>query len=478
MATLNQVRETLQLSTGAQNLVQPVIDRFLFESVRKYTPLRRVIPRMTWKTNNFLFNKRTKYPVAQATIEAPATTGTGSVAATSSAYSQVQYPIKHIQTNLDLSEFSIQIANVNGNLADLELEGGSHAMVYLEEMFHMFGSSQATLNTLRPQWDGFDSLLATGNKLDAGSALIDIAMLDAMIDAVKVRLADELGNNYFFLVTPKLQSAINRLFVQYERWFSKVRVFTRDDYGIPDAPVVDNYMDAGIEVVSYRGVPIIESSFLSSLGQMTSVSAGASGTGSQLVNAQYSYVVEVVTDYGISLACPEVQITPTAGQNVTLSWATPAITDADGNVRANLLFRIHRSLAGGASGSETLYAMVSALDNTDTAITSFVDTGAPIVPSTTPGAYAVTVATNVGATQALPDSVTFPRIQSGSQLVEDMYLMPRTSDIMTVAAVNEMRTKLLAQVNARTIQMALIADETLALRGPTFGSKLCRVRGN
>ncbi len=476
MATLNQVRETLQLSTGAQNLVQPLIDRFLFESVRKYTPLRRVIPRRTWTTNSFLFNKRTKYPVAQATTEAPPTSGTGSVAATNSAYSQVGYPIKHTQVNLDLSEFSIQIANVNGNLADLELEGASHAMVYLEEMFHMFGSSQATLNTLRPQWDGFDMLLAGGNKIDAGTQLVDIAMLDAMIDAVKVRLADELGNNYFFLVSPKLQSAINRLFVQYERWFSKVMVFTRDDYGIPDAPVVDNYMDAGIEVVSYRGVPIIESSFLASLGQMSTVSASAAGTGSQLANAQYSYVVEVVTDYGISQASAEVQITPTAGQNVTLSWTAPQITDADGNVRTNLLYRIHRSLAGGASGSESLYAVVSALDNNDAAITSWVDTGAPVVPATTPGAFAVTVAANTGGTQALPDGVTFPRIQSGIQVVEDMYLMPRTADIMTVAAVNEMRTKMLAQVNARTIQMALVGDETLALRGPTFGSKLCRVR--
>lgn len=474
MATLSQVRETLQLSTGASNLVQPVIDRFLFESVRKYTPLRRTLPRMTWRTNTFLFNQRTKYPVAQATTEAPPTSGTGSVGATSSVYNQVAYPIKHYQTNLDLAEFSIQIANVNGNLVDLELEGAAKAMVYLEEMLHMYGSAQASLNTLRPQWDGFDMLLATGNKLDSGAQVIDLAMLDSMIDQVKARLADELGNNYFFLVSPKMQSTVNRLFQQYERWFSKTTVFTRDDYGIPDAPVVDNGFDTGFEVVSYRSIPIIESSFLASIGTMGTVSAAASGTGSGLANSQYSYVVEVVTDYGVSVASPEVQITPSAGQNVTLSWSTPAITDAFGNTRPNLLFRIFRTTAGGASGSETLYAVVSALDNTDSAITSFVDTGNPYVPANNSTQYAVTVATS--GSNAAPDSVTFPRIQSGSQVVEDIFLMPRTADILVVPAVNEMRTKLLAQINARTIQLALTADETLALRGPQFGSKLCRVR--
>jgi hypothetical protein len=474
LATLQQVRETLTLSAGAINLVQPVIDRMLFEGVRKHTPLRRLIPRKTWTTNTYIFNKRSKYPSAQFTTEAPPTSGTGSVAPSSSVYTQLNYPIKHTQVNLDLSEFSIQIARVNGDLVDLELDGSSKAMVYLEEMAHLFGSAGATLNTARPQWDGFDMLLNPANKLDSSGAVITLAMLDSMIDKVKAALAAELGANYFFLASPELISAINRLVLQYLRYNGAMKVFVRDDYGIPNAPVVDNYMDAGIEVASYRGVPLVESSFLASQGQMTAVSLAASGAGSQLVASAYSYVVEVVSDIGDSIACAEQSITPTAGQNITLTWTTPQITDPDGNVHPNLLFRIFRTVAGGATGTETLYAVVSALDNNDNPITTFVDTGAPIVPANTSGAYATTV-NNVGAA-ALPDAVTFPRIQANGQLVEDLWLMPRDPDIMLVAAVNEIRTKMLAPVNARTQQLALINDETLALRGNKFGAKLCRVR--
>ncbi len=469
VATLQDVRETLSLSTGAQNLVQPVIDRMLLEYVRKYTPLHRVLPREAWATNTYIFNKRNKYPVAQMVQEAPPTSGTGSVAATNSNFVQVQFPIKHMQVNLDLSNFAIQVARVNGNLVDLELAGAAEAMVYREEMEHLFGFAAATVNTLRPGWDGYDSLLA--NKIDAGNQVITIRMLDAMIDKIKGVLSDELGDRFFFLVSPQMMSAINSLFIQNARYVKNMQIFTRDNAGEPGAPVVDNTFDAGIDVLSYRGVPIVETSFLDSLGSMTTVSASdTGGSGSQLANSAYSYVVECVTDYGLTLASNEVSVTPTAGHNVTVSWTTPAISDIFGNTRANLYFRIFRTLAGGASGTETLYAVVPALDNNDAAVTSFVDTGNP---STTSSLY-TTVATSGGA--AVPDGVTYPRIQTGSQIVQDIFLLPRDPDMTVVAAVNEVKTMLLAPVNARTQQLALIADEVLALRAPAFGAKLCRVR--
>lgn len=476
MATLQEVRETLTLAAGASNLVQPVIDRALFENVRKFVPLRRVLPRQTWLTNNYIFNKRIKYAVSQATTEAPPTTGTGSVAPSNSTYQQVTYPIKHYQVQLDLANFAIQVARVNGNLQDLELDGASKSMVWLEEMFHLYGSAGATLNTLRPQWDGFDSLMAPTVKIDMGGSITDLAHLDTLIDTVKVAMAsDDLGDAFFFLVSPKMQSRVNTLFLQNARYTKDMRVHTRDDYGIPGGPIVDNAFDGGIEVVSYRGVPFIESSFIGNLGTMTTISASDSGgSGSQLANSQYSYIVEVVTDYGISVASNEVSVTPTSGHNITVTWTTPAITDADGNTRQNLLFRIHRTLAGGALGSETLYAVVSALDNTDTAITSFVDTGAPILPATTSTAYSVTV--NNQGSAALPDGATFPRVQSGSQVMEDIWMLPRDPDICVVPAVNELQTRILAPINARTTQIALIADEVLAVRGPRFMAKLCRAR--
>ena len=192
--------------------------------------------------------------------------------------------------------------------------------------------------------------------------------------------------------------------------------------------------------------------------------------GGSLVAQQYGYVVEAVTDYGVSLASPEVLVTPTAGHGVTLTWATPTITDIDGNTRPVLFYRIHRTLAGGASGSETLYAVSSAFSTTDTAVLTFIDSGLIQNPLVTNTLVATTVASS--STNAVPDGVTTPRTNPSGHTQQDIWLLPRDPDIAVVPAVNEMHTELLALVNARTQQLALLGDETLALRGSFFAAKV------
>lgn len=474
MATLRQIQETLSQTSGAQYLYQPVIDRALFEAKRRFTATRMLFPRRKWNVPVYQFNKRTNYPQAQFTTEAPPTTGTGSVAASSSSYSQINYTIKHWQVQMDLAKFSIQTARVNGDLVELETDGASKAYCYLEEATNYYGSAGATLNTKRQAWDGADLLMASANKTVVNGTPT-IAMFDALIDSVKNRLADELGlRNYALVLSPEMLSAAGRLFVQYERWAGKTLVYPRDDRGVLGAPVTDNktYIDGGLEVATYRGVPMIESSFIASLGTMGTVTAtGNTGSGSSLTASQYGYYVEVVTDLGISLACPEVLITPTSGDNVVLSWTAPTITDADGATRLNLFYRIHRTAAGGASGSETLYAVVAAYDTNDAAVTTWTDTG---LPQTSAGSsIAITVATS--GNNAAPDGVTIPRTNPSGHTQQDIWLLPRDPDILCVPVVNEMQTVPLALVNARTQQLALIGDQVLAVRGPNFMAKACSV---
>jgi hypothetical protein len=476
MATLRQIQETLSQTTGAQFLFQPVIDRALFENKRKYTATRMLFGRRKWNVPTYEFNKRTNFPTAQFVTEAPPTTGAGSVTASSSSYSQVLYPVKHWQVNLDLAKFSIQTARVNGDLMQLELDAASKIAMWLEEATNYYGSAGATLNTKRPAWDGVDLLMSTNNKL-AGNTTPTIAMFDAMIDAVKNRLAENLGmSSYAFVMSPEMLSATGRLFVQYERWMGKTVVYPKDDRGVLGAPVTDNktYIDGGLEVVTYRGVPLIESSFITSLGQMSTVTASdGGGSGSSLTNVQYGYVVEVVTDLGISLACAETTVTPTAGHNVTLSWTAPTIVDADGATRLNLFYRVHRTVGGAALGTETLYAVVAAYDTTDTAVVAFTDTGLIQNPSVTGTLYATTVA--FSGANAVPDAITTPRTNPSGHLQQDIWLLPRDPDILCVPVVNELQTVPLALVNARTQQLALIGDQVLAVRGPNFMAKACGV---
>jgi hypothetical protein len=474
MATLRQIQETLTQTTGAQFLYQPVIDRALFESTRKFTLTREIFARKTWNTPVYEFNKRNNYPQTRAVVEAPPSTGVGSVTPTSSAYSQVFFPIKHWQSNMDLAKFSIQTARVNGDLMQLELDAASESAVWFEEALNLYGSAGATNNTWRPEWDGVDLLMSLGNKIVVNAAP-SIAMLDAMIDAVKKSLGRAVGPQYVFGMAPEMLSSMGRLFTQYERWMGKATIYPRDDRGVLKGQISDNrnYIDAGIEVATYRGVPLMESSFLTSLGTMTAVTAaGPTGTDGVIPAGTYYYSVEVLTDFGISLAAETSVVTVSSTNHVALSWTTPAILDVNLNVRQNLLFRIFRTVAGGPAGSETLYAVVAASDlASDAAITTWTDTGAVVNPYASGStALATTIATS-GSNVAIPDGVTVPRLSPSGHVQQDIFLLPRDPDILCVPVVNEMQTVPLALINARTQQVALTGDQVLAVRGPGFMAK-------
>lgn len=470
-ARLEDLRETLSTTNGATGLVPKIIDRLLLEFQRKYAPLHKAIPRKTWETATYFYNQRNALPKAQSTTEAPSTT---QVTPTQSNYVQNGYTIQHLQSQLDISTFAAKVAIVNGNLFDLELAGAAKSMAWLEDLYHLYGSSQATLNTLRPQWDGFDVQVGSANKINGAATALSLNMLDNMIDSVRSVVSQELGTDWFFHVSPKMSSRLNGLFVQQQRFNEGMTtIYARDDFGIPGASVTDNKIavDAGLEVATYRGIPIVLSSFVGNLGQMGTISTTANaGTGSTLSTATtYYYVVEAVTKVGLLYASTEVSASPAgAGNNITLNWTTPTPTDAFGNTIDIIGYRIFRSTA---TGGETLYAYSSAYNVSDAAVQSFTDTGLPQVPATNTALFAATVAT--ASTNAASDGVTYPRLTSTT---EDILLLPRNPEYMVVPVVNEVQSQMLAPVNARTRQFALTSDLTLAMRAGLFGSKLYNVK--
>lgn len=474
-ATLQDIRESFTLSGGASTLTPKIIDRLLNELQRKYGPMHRAFPRKTWETDTFFFNQRTALPKSQFTVEAPATSGTGSVAATNSTYAQQSFVIKHTQAQIDISTFAAKVAVVNGNLFDLELLGAAKAMEWLEETTHMWGSASATLNTYRPQWDGNDLLIASTNKVDAGTNLLTLQNMDNAIDAVRGVYAGELGTDFFFAMSPRMQSYLNGLFVNQQRFnMGMTKIFTRDDFGDPSAAVADSAIDAGVEVQTYRSIPIVISSFLSSQGSMGALTLTSTNTGSGgglLAANTYYYRLEAVTRYGLTTASAELSASPSGnGNSIVISWSTPTPTDAYGNTIDIIGYRLFRSTT---SGAESLYATIAAYDLSDNAVTSFTDTGNAQNPAVTNTLYWATI-TKSGA--AASDGVTFPRVQSGSQIVEDIYLIPRDPEILVVPEVNPITTQMLAPINARTRQFALTADKVLALRAPAFAAKIERVR--
>lgn len=471
---LEDLRETLTAASGAANLVPKIIDRLLLEFKRAYEPLHKALPRKTWEAAVYNFNQRSGLPQAQETTEAPTTT---QVAATQSTYVQLPFTIKHLQAQLDISTFAAKVALVNGNLFDLELAGAAKSMAWREGINHLYGNSNATINTLRPQWDGFDQQLgiSSANKIDGANAVLSLKSMDNLIDSVRTVAAQELGSDWFFLMSPKMSSQLNGLFVQQQRFNEdQAIIYGRDDFGFPDGPIVDNKIgvNAGLEVQTYRNIPIVLHSFLSTLNgqQMGTIGiTGNTGTGSSLSNVTtYYYVVEAVTPYGLLYASNEVSVQPGAGNNIVLTWSTPTPTDPLGNTVGIVSYRIFR---GTSSGTETLYAVSSAFNTSDVAVTSFTDTGLIQNPATNTALFAATVASS--GSNAVSDGVTFPRTTATT---EEVLLLPRNPEYIVCPVVNEVQAQMLAPVNARTRQFALTSDLCLAMRAPLFGAKLYRVK--
>lgn len=479
MATLRQIQETLSQTTGAQFLYQPTYDRALFEATRKFTTTRFLNPRRTWDTPKYFFNKRTNYPAVRGVVEAPPTTGVGSVSASQSSYSTISYSVKHWQAQMDLANFSIQTARINGDLMELETKGATEAAMWWEEAINFYGSAGSTFNTWRPQWDGYDMLMSTSVKITANSSPT-IALFNAMIDNVKKALGnDNFKGKYAFVLSPEMLSATGLLFEQRMRWMGKDVVFPRDDRGKLGGQVTDNtnYIGGGLEVVTYRGVAFMESSFLTPLGTMSTVTPSATGSDGVIPAGTYYYAVEVVTDYGVSVAYETTQVTVSSTNHVAFTWTAPTIVDANGNTRQNLHYRFFRTATNGAQGTETLYAVVSASDITyddlvNHPVQSWTDTGAIVDPTTANTIIATTVAVSAGI--AAPDGVTPPHLNTAHN-AQDIFLIPRDPDILCVPVVNELKTVPLALVNARSTQVALIGDQVMAVRGPGFMSKASNV---
>ena len=471
-ATLQDLLEAITASGGASPLVPKHISPILSELVRKFAPLRVAFPRQTWDTDTFYFNQRNALPTPQFVTEAPPNSGAGSVAASVSNYVQKSFGVKHLQANGDVSKFAQKVARVNGSLLNLEMQGATMAVGWLEEIAHLYGHAAATAGTFRPQWDGLDAQIGAANKIDAQTlatnGVASFPMLDAIIDAVRSPYAGNLsGDEFFFTMTPKMQSKFTQLAVQTGRSLLERRaVKPRTDGGVPGNPVVTNEVDPGVEVMSYRGIPIFENSFLSGQGQMGTITIGqGASTTPFLLNAVRYYVVEAVTLYGATLASAEVSITISLAANkVNLSWTTPSILDPYGNVIPVLAYRIYE---GATSGSETLIAVVPAFDASDNPVTAWSDLGA--AASSTFWQYG-----------ANGDGVTLPRAyvtgNPSGYGQEDIYLCSRNPELVVVPVVNEIQPMLLAPVNARTTQFAIVADECLAVRAPLFAAKLQRAR--
>jgi hypothetical protein len=466
----SELREALT-AAGASALIPKIIDPLLLEYIRRYSPLVRALPSTSWNADVYYFNQRTQLASGGFVADG------GAVPVANSTFVQNNFQIKHLQIVGAVTGYSQEVTRqVIGDLRQTEIEGSIRGLTWDIETGVVWGNAASTLNGARPQFDGLDSQVNTystngQNSQDKAGNTLTLAHLDELIDMVETNAAMPVFDATWMLVMSSTASSkIAQLLVSQQRFNDRVQV----------AP--------GLITDSYRGIPIVKSSFLSprgfAMGTVTAAGSsgalpgGLSGLGSgTLANATYRYVVSpVIARQGEILPCAEVS--PATGGSsgfVTLSFSVPTGL----NSSQPISYKVYRTASGGAAGSETFLGYVDATVGlaadgvTPIMATCIVDTGTALIPvvgsgaTTVPGSltpFTVYFGTNTGM---------FP-LAAG---LENLYLISRDRNNVIRPYVRDFLPLDVYPTTSSpdTLPYALISDTTLAIRAPQYTGRLSRV---
>lgn len=452
----SELREALT-AAGASALIPKVIDPILLEYQRRYSPLCRAVPTQAWTADVYYFNQRTSVANGGFVPDGGART------VSNSTYVQLSYQMKHVESVGAVTGYAQEVTRqVIGDLRQTEIQGSIRGYYWDVEAGMLWGNAASTLNQAQPQYDGLDTLtnqfaLTNGyqNALDKAGNTLTLAMLDELIDMVETAAAMPVFDDTWMLVMSNTAaSKVAQLLTNQQRFNDVVEVA------------------AGLIVPTYRNIPLIKSSFLSARGiQMATVTPSTAANGAATLNATYKYVVSaIISRQGEILPCAEVTQAVTTGNNVVLSFTPP--TGQDG--LSPILYKVYRTGAGGAAGSETFLGYVDATVglNTDgvtpVITTSIADTGAALIPqngATVPGTLpTVYYGTNTGM---LPPGLG----------QENIYLISRDRNNVVRPYIREARPLDVYPTTASpdTLPYAVIGDMCLAVRAQRYLGRLARV---
>lgn len=447
-----QIREALT-AAGASAIVPKIISRALLEYQRRYAPVIASIPSFKWDTDVYFFSRRDSNPNGGFVTDG------GARVMSNSQYNQAGFQMKHAQIIGGVTGYAQAVTSGQiGDLLGKEVDGAIKGMYWDLETAAMWGNAAATNNGAYPQFDGFDSMVnsysgTNQNAIDFAGASMSLGTLDRVADMVETNAAMSVFDGaWMYVLSNTAYSRMSQLLVNNQRFVDKIEVA------------------AGLIVPSYRGIPLVKTSFLSTRGFSLGTVASATATTGGVLPASTTYryqVAAVMHRQGEILASTEVsQATGsgTATNTITLSFTPPSGLDG----LAPMLYKVYRTAANGAAGTETLLGYVDATVGlaadglTPVATTSIIDTGTQLIPANGGTQPAVLVGQYVGTnTNKFP--VTSPNI-------ENIYLVPRDEDYLCRPYVREAERLPVATTVAQpdTLPFAMQTDTVVALRAPRY----------
>jgi hypothetical protein len=454
---MSEIREALT-AAGASPFVPKLIDPTLVEYQRRFAPWCRAIPTKKTNSTQYFFNTRT------VVVSGGAVPDGGARTVSTSTYQQGSFTMAHIQAVGSVTGYAQAVTTDLVDLRATEINGAIKGYYWDIETFCGWGNAASTLNQAQPQFDGLDTQIqqftgGTQNTIDYAGRSLSLSTLDELAVLVSGNAAEVVYNpGWMYVMSVSSEARIAQLLTAQQR-YNSVEIA------------------AGLVVATYKNIPLVPSSFLSTLGyQMGTVTAATATTGGTLpASTTYRYVVSaVIARQGEIL--PSVEVSQATGgststNTVTLSFSQPGGQDGLGPQ----LYKVYRSPANGVPGSETFLGYVDstvglASDQvTPILATQIVDTGTalvpqasgPIVPSILPVQYYSTNAAMLppGAGQ------------------ENIYLMSRDPGNIVRPFVREALPLDVFPTTSSPDSMpfAIMGDTCLAVRTPKFVGRAYRV---
>jgi hypothetical protein len=459
-AMSSELREALT-AAGAQPFVPKIIDPVLVEYQRRFAPWCRSIPTRKWNSTTYYFNQRT------VVVGGGAVPDGGARPVSTSTYVQDQFTMAHVQAVGAVTGYAQEVTQeVIQDLRATEINGAIKGYFWDIETFCGWGNAASTLNQAQPQFDGLDTQIqnfsagGAQNVIDYGGRSLSLSTLDEMIDMVSGNAAEPVADSsWMFVMSTTAEAKIGQLLVAQQRY-------------------TDVEIEAGLIVSTYKRVPLVPSSFLSTRGYSVGTVTPSTATtgGSIAASTAYKYMVSaVIARQGEILPSAEVSQTVGSGGNtntVTLSFTPPSGQDGLGAQ----LYKVWRTAAAGAAGTETFLGYVDSTvglmtDGVTPIVTNqIVDTGSALIPQNSSG-------------PTVPGTLPTSYLGTNASMMppgagqENIYLMSRDPGNIVRPFVREARMLDVYPTASSpdSLPFAVMGDTCLAVRTPKFCGRSYRV---
>jgi hypothetical protein len=450
---MSEIREALT-AAGASPFVPKLIDPTLVEYQRRFAPWCRSIPTKKVNSTQYFFNTRT------VVVSGGAVPDGGARPVSTSIYQQGSFNMTHIQAVGSVTGYAQAVTQDLVDLRATEVNGAIKGYYWDVETFCGWGNSLSTANGAQPQFDGLDTQISqfsqggSQNVIDYAGKSLTLSTLDELMVMVSGNAAEPVqGASWMYVMSVSAEARIAQL-LQAQQRFDNVEIA------------------AGLIVATYKRVPLVPSSFLSTLGySVGTVTAATSTTGGTLAAATYYYKVSaVIARQGEILPSLEVsQATSGSTSANTLSFTAPTGQDGLGTQ----LYKVWR---GTAAGGETLLGYCDSTVGlqsdgvTPVYANQIVDTGTALVPQQSSGPVVPGILPTVyfGTNSAM---------QPPGAGQENLYLMSRDPGNIVRPFVREAQQLDVFPTTASPDSMpfAVMGDMCLAVRTPKFAGRAYRV---